>query len=175
MVIRKRAGVTGRGLVFVTTTVRRWSPIFLDKTNAVIALDQLSLTVDYYHSVIIAYVLMPSHLHALLGLENLAELSKLMGTFKSLSSRRLIAVIPEMRRERFRQGTGHSIWMPRFDDLVVWSPKQFQVKINYIHNNPVKAGIARSPESYPHSSAVDWLSKGHGMIPVCKDSAWSVG
>ena len=45
------------------------------------------------------------------------------------------------------------IWASRFDDVAIFSESQFRVKLDYIHNNPVKAGLAKTPEGYPYSSA----------------------
>ncbi|MGH8014685.1 MAG: hypothetical protein ACREBV_00655, partial [Candidatus Zixiibacteriota bacterium] len=48
------------------------------------------------------------------------------------------------------------IWQERFDDLAIFGEEQFLVKLNYIHNNPVKKGLANAPEEYEFSSAKDW-------------------
>ncbi|MDN3669535.1 hypothetical protein QWY93_09340 [Echinicola jeungdonensis] len=39
-------------------------------------------------------------------------------------------------------------------------------KINYIHNNPIKAGIVESPEHYVYSSARDYMLGTKGLVPV---------
>jgi hypothetical protein len=49
-------------------------------------------------------------------------------------------------------------WKQRFDDLVIWLEKQFRIKVDYIHNNPVKAGLVERAVDYPYSSARDWLT-----------------
>nr|WP_321452415.1 hypothetical protein [uncultured Carboxylicivirga sp.] len=38
-------------------------------------------------------------------------------------------------------------------------------RLNYIHNNPVKAGWVLNPEDYPYSSAVNY-SGGKGLLDV---------
>ncbi len=38
----------------------------------------------------------------------------------------------------------------------VYNPKFTLSKINYIHNNPVEAGLVDRPEDYLFSSAVDY-------------------
>jgi len=64
-------------------------------------------------------------------------------------------------------------WKPRFDDLIIWSEKQFRIKVNYIHNNPVKAGLVERPIDYAFSSATDWLLDKPGLVPVDKEWTWS--
>ena len=41
----------------------------------------------------------------------------------------------------------------------VYNPKFTLTKINYIHNNPVEAGLVERPEQYFFSSAVDYAGK----------------
>jgi hypothetical protein len=38
-----------------------------------------------------------------------------------------------------------------------------QQKINYVHNNPVKAGLVNCPEDYLYSSATDYAD-GKGLL-----------
>jgi hypothetical protein len=40
-----------------------------------------------------------------------------------------------------------------FDDLVMSSKKQFRIKLEYIHNNPAKAGLITAAVGYPYSSS----------------------
>ncbi len=37
--------------------------------------------------------------------------------------------------------------------IELYSPKVFEQKLNYIHNNPVNAGLCKKPEDYHYSSA----------------------
>jgi len=68
-------------------------------------------------------------------------------------------------RTMFR--TRRGIWTPRFDDIAIYTGEQFRVKLNYIHNNPVKAGLAVSPEDYRFSSAGAWLaSRGDDLVTL---------
>lgn len=39
-------------------------------------------------------------------------------------------------------------------------------KIDYVHNNPVEAGIVYNPEDYIYSSALDYARKGKGLLEV---------
>ncbi len=48
-----------------------------------------------YDALIVGYVLMPSHFHALLGTRDNLQLSQLMRSFKTLSSKRIRDSIPQ--------------------------------------------------------------------------------
>ena len=88
---------------------------------------------------------MPDHIHLLVALSGGGiMLSRFMKDIKSLSSR---LIFP---------GRG-SLWMPRFDDVAVYTEEQFRRKLAYIHNNPVRAGLVRRAEDYEYSSSRDWL------------------
>jgi len=59
-----------------------------------------------------------------------------------------------------------------FDDLVISSEKQFRIKLEYIHNNPVKAGLVTTALDYPHSSARNWVGEGKELVEIDKDFGW---
>ena len=39
-------------------------------------------------------------------------------------------------------------------------------RLDYLHENPVKAGIVYEPQGYVYSSAVDYYSEQKGMIDL---------
>ena len=163
MVIRKRLPLTGSAMVFVTTTVRNWQPIFRNDRAAKLVALQMQETSSYYRTEIVGWVIMPTHVHALLGFAQIENMSRLMQSFKSLTARRLAA-----------EGLSDArLWQPRFDDVIVWSEEQFRVKLSYIHNNPVKAGLVEDACTYRWSSARDWLLDEAGEIPVSKNWSWT--
>lgn len=57
-----------------------------------------------------------------------------------------LADIGQPTRRRFR------LWQPGFYDFNVYTEEKLLEKLNYMHNNPVKAGLASSPEEYRWSS-----------------------
>ncbi len=60
----------------------------------------------------------------------------------------------------------------RFDDLIIQTESQLKIKMEYIHNNPVKAGLVQKAEDWMYSSAADWLTSGSGLIKIDKESQW---
>lgn len=59
----------------------------------------------------------------------------------------------EKRTQRFK------IWEDRYDDVYLHSRSVCETKIDYIHNNPVRAGLVSNPSDYPYSSAVFYECK----------------
>lgn len=172
MVIRRRLNITGRATVFITTTVVEHIPLFHDSHCAEAVLRQFEETVTHFDATVIACVLMSSHLHALIGFNRVENMSRMLQSFKSLSSRVLKELIPPHQSKRFSSGGKFGIWKPRYDDVVIWSEKQFRVKTEYIHNNPVKSGLVSNSVEYPYSSAGDWLLGKPGLVRIDKNWTW---
>jgi hypothetical protein len=64
-----------------------------------------------------------------------------------------------------------SIWMPRYDRLAITSEKVLRTKLNYIHNNPVRADFVFAAEEWSWSSAGAYIGRDTGMLPIFKDWA----
>ncbi len=172
MPVRMRHKLDGPALFFITTTVVDWLPIFQRHDLAVAVLEQFAETSRIRQVSIAGYVLLPSHLHALVGMNPGSRLTNYVQAFKSLSSRRVKMMdIKEYQQSLYRSGR-YSLWRRGFDDLVISSDKQFRIKLEYIHNNPVKAGIVTAAVGYSYSSAGDWLGERHGFIEIDKSFSW---
>jgi putative transposase len=168
MVVRKRLNITGPAIAFVTTTSFEWKPVLTQKNVATIIIDELRKTQSAFQLNFISYVIMPSHIHLLIGFPEIERLSKCLQAFKSITSRQIKQLsLPELARADYR------LWMPRFDDLIITSEKQMRIKMEYIHNNPVKAGLVDKAEDWRYSSAVDWSTSGSGLIKIDKESQWT--
>jgi putative transposase len=102
----------------------------------------------------LGYVLMPDHLHALVLQHDEGLLvPKLMEGFKSVSSRSLtIDHFPERK-----------LWS---DDVPVPGSDAVKTKLEYMHFNPVKRGLAATVQDYTWSSACDWFETGKGIVTV---------
>lgn len=172
MPVRTRPNLHSPGLFFVTATVVDWTRVFERPDVAVTVLEQFAETSRLCEVSIVGYVLMPSHLHALVALKDGSSLSVYMQAFKSLSSRKIKEMeIGEYREILYRSGR-YIFWRRGFDDLLIRSEKQFRMKLAYIHNNPVKAGLVAEAVNYPYSSARDWLGVGRGTIEIDKEFTW---
>ena len=50
----------------------------------------------------------------------------------------------------------YKFWRPGNYAIEVYTEKFVWIKINYIHNNPVKAGLVKSPLDWVYSSASNY-------------------
>ena len=93
-----------------------------------------------------AWVFLPDHGDAIFFPPYPLTISRVMETLKDGATKR----INRLRRE---SGT---LWQPRFFDRALRTVKEYNGKVQYIHLDPVKAGLATSPEDWPLSSVHDY-------------------
>jgi len=89
------------------------------------------------------FVAMPNHFHLQFTLDEGMTVEKAVGLVKGNFS----------YRAKKELGYQFEIWQPGFSDERVWDRESFLRHRSYIDNNPVKAGLADSPENYPYGSA----------------------
>lgn len=175
MAVRTKINIDGPGMVFVTTCVIGRLSVLNMESAARMVLAQLQETLAFYKISLVGYVLMPSHLHLLLGLPQMKLLSQFMQSFKSLSSRKIKEIDLGGFASKLRIRDKFHLWMPCFDEVVIYSDKQLHRKLEYMHNNPVKAGHVKKAIDWKYSSAVDWMSDRAGMLSIDKNFRWQEG
>jgi len=169
---------------FVTTTFRGWER--LGDINGLYSAmaDSLNYCIRKYDAKIAAYVLMPSHVHLLLFIEG-SRLGGFMRDFKKYMAQKIIPDLISKRAQghsprsdrglktlRNYSKSNHSgFWKRSYDRVGIETMEVFRIKLDYIHNNPVKAGIADRPADWKWSSAADYFTDNPGVIPIHKD--WS--
>ena len=85
---------------------------------------------------------MPNHVHILIT-PNI-ELAKITRAIKGKSARLANAILGL---------TGRPCWQDESFDHWIRHPGQFEKVKSYIERNPVRAGLAETPEQWPFSSA----------------------
>lgn len=165
-------------LYFVTLQVVRWVDIFTRESYRKIIVQNLEYCQLHKGLEIYAWVLMSNHLHALVrsGTDNL---SGTLRDFKSFTSKKIIeeiALSTESRKDwmlnlfkdaanEHQRNSHHQFWTHENHAELIYSNKFIEQKLNYIHQNPVKAGIVSKPEDYVYSSAKNYAGE-KGLISV---------
>jgi REP element-mobilizing transposase RayT len=128
--------------------------------------------------ILYGYVIMSNHIHMIIQ-SNDGELSDLIRDFKKFTSKTILDKIqtdPESRREwmleRFKLATethsrnkNYQFWQLGNHAEEIYSEKFMWSKLDYIHFNPVRAGIVLRPQDYIYSSASNYID-GKGIINV---------
>ena len=101
---------------------------------------------DHYR--ILAWVIMPNHVHVLI--DPVEPIAKIVQGWKSFTSRWLLA-----HNERLGLGIPdpHRVWMREYWDRFIRDDDHLAATIGYIHRNPVKAGLCQESSHWPWSSA----------------------
>jgi len=117
---------------------------------------------------------MPDHLHLIVNPRD-GRIRKLMGKLKSQSARSIIAALPDWSFDVGRDASGrplHQVWQESFKALPLWSDWMIWQKINYIHNNPVRAGLVTSAGEYRWSSFGAFYSSEANSAQIDRDWWW---
>ena len=142
MPLRYRS-LSSSGIFFITTSTHNRIVRFFTADDYQIAIKNI----EYYRqrdcAEIFSYVIMPNHIHLLLYIPGEKSISAFMRDVKKRVAYEYFH-LHRIPPEKF--------WQHRFDDVHIFTEEVFLIKLNYIHNNPVKAGLVSSSEEWPYSS-----------------------
>ncbi len=160
-----------KDLHFITCSCYRRLPLLRSsraKNRFVQILEEVR---ERYGFALVGYVVMPEHIHLLIGEPARGTPSTVMQVLKQRVSRRL-------RRRRASSTAQLSLrfdrtglllprfWQLRFHDFNVWSHKKKIEKLHYMHFNPVKRGLVCHPRDWPWSSFSFYGKRERGLVRV---------
>ena len=64
--------------------------------------------------------------------------------------------------------SNHQFWQHDNHPIALWSQKVIWQKLDYIHLDPVRAGIVARPQDYVYSSAGDYYENRKGLLDIVK-------
>ncbi len=105
---------------------------------------------------LIAWVIMPNHVHVVIEVFAGYPLAAILHSWKSFTAN---------AANRLLGRTG-PFWEPEYHDRFVRDERHLQNAINYIHENPVKAHLAKQAELWPWSSARFVSKSPAGRMPA---------
>ncbi|MEZ4853779.1 transposase [Flavobacterium sp.] len=163
---------------FVTATVVDWIDVFSRKSYRDCVIECLDYCIKNKGMILYGYVIMSNHIHMIIQ-SNVAELSNLLRDFKKFSAKTILEKIqnePESRREwmleRFKKATeshsrnkNYQFWQYGNHAEEIYTEHFLWSKLDYIHMNPIRAGIVSNIEDYIYSSASNYVN-GTGVIEV---------
>jgi REP element-mobilizing transposase RayT len=154
------------GLYYLTFQVVDWLDIFTRQTYRDIVIDSFRYSIENKGFQLFAYVVMSNHIH-LIANSSEAKLSDILRDIKKYTSKKIveaIQTIPESRKDwllnrfEFRakqhsRNKNYQLWTHENHAIYLYSQEFIAQKLEYLHQNPVRAGIVSNAEDYIYSSA----------------------
>ncbi len=155
------------GTYFVTFTVTAWVDVFTRPIYKHIMIDSIRYCQEHKGLLLYSWCLMSNHIHMIAGSEGSPSLDQIIRDMKKFTSKQLskaILDVSESRSEwitnlfRFRgrchpKKIGSKFWKDEYDCYELFTDQVFEQKLNYIHENPVRAEIVEEAHHYLYSSA----------------------
>jgi putative transposase len=143
---------------FITTVVKDRKKLLLDEGICSLILDDLEFYRKKYQFELLAYVIMPDHLHLLLSLTGDGNISKVMHDFKSHAAQEINKTL---KKES-------AFWQEGFYDHIIRDERDFRKRIDYIHKNPLTAGLVKDVSDFKFSSFRNYYLGDDSVIKIDK-------
>ncbi len=155
---------------FITFAVVEWVDVFTRKEYRDIVVDSMRHCQQERGLLLHAWCLMSNHIHLIVSAKN-NDTSDILRDFKKFTSKQIIKAIETNKQESRRdwmlkifkqqgekncRNSNNQFWRQDNQPKELFSSGFIVQKLNYIHNNPVEAGIVDKAEEYLYSSARDY-------------------
>jgi REP element-mobilizing transposase RayT len=144
---------------FITVTCLNWKPLLSEKVHKEIVIESLRFMVKEGRVIVSCFVIMQNHFHLIWQVMGDHKREDVQRDFLRFTSQQILKELrniksPVMNELLVRaKDRKHQVWEQNSLSIELWNPKVFRQKLNYIHNNPVRAGLCELPEDYEYSSA----------------------
>ncbi|MCB0494244.1 MAG: transposase [Cyclobacteriaceae bacterium] len=168
-------------LHFVTFTIVQWLDVFIRREYSDIFLDSLRYCQKSKGLEVYAFCIMSSHAHLIIGRNGDNKLEDIIRDIKKYTSVKIIEAIrnnpTESRRDwllkKFEEAgmnnkhnNRYQFWQQHSHPIELSTNELIEQKLDYVHDNPVNAGIVLSPEHYLYSSAINYAGLPEKLIDV---------
>lgn len=149
--------------LYITIVTKDRLPIFQTDAIKKIACQAIDEARNSGGFLLFAYVIMLDHMHLLTDCPDTS--ADVLRYIKGITGRRVIDYLKEknfqtflakLRHEDWKRKHSYSVWQKEKNVLSIFSEAMFMQKVNYIHNNPVRAGLVERAIDYRWSSARIW-------------------
>ncbi len=154
-------------LHYLTFATVNWIDVFTGKKYRDVLIDSLAYCRKEKGLELYGYVIMSNHVHLIAKAKEGFGLSDILRDFKKHTSKQIIKLIQEeseSRKEWLLQvmsehgknndkNKTYQLWRNDNHPIELHSNEVIKQKLDYIHNNPVEAGIVEKQEDYLYSSA----------------------
>jgi len=121
---------------------------------------------------LVGYVVMPEHVHLLIGESKLGMPSTVVQSLKLRVSKRMRWGIRKKSSSQqmlpFRRDETElpQFWQKRFYDFNVYSSTKQREKLEYMHRNPVTRRLVKDPKDWVWSSYSSYTGRGSPLVEI---------
>jgi putative transposase len=150
------------GIEFFTATCLNWQNLLQAESHKQIIMNSLKFLVDNKRIWLYGYVIMDNHVHILWCKQPEWLDKNVQQQFSKFTAQQLkFSLINNAGNLDLYKSTQadreYQFWERRPFKATMYNRKVFEQKLDYIHFNPVKAGLCQLPEDYLYSSASYYL------------------
>ena len=169
---------------FLTFTVVGWIDVFSRKAYRDILLEGLQFCIENKGMKLHAWVIMSNHIHLIISTEE-NKIEHLVRDLKKFTSKQIINSIIESHSESRKEwminlfkfagshnnnNTTYQFWKQDYHPIELNTVEKLKQRLEYLRDNPVRAGLVRHAEEFMYSSAVDYLTTRKGLLVI--DKLW---
>jgi REP element-mobilizing transposase RayT len=127
---------------FLTTCTAFRRPLFIDATLVSRVVEQLMHNAEHFEFAVLAYALMPDHVHVL------AEAESQRSDFPAFVKR-----FKQTTGFAYRRETGEPLWQPGFHERVLRNDEATEAVVRYVLENPIRARLSTELGEYPFAGS----------------------
>lgn len=150
----------GNAAYYITGTVTEWLPLLSIAEIRQRVCDDIKVALDACGGALLAFVVMPTHMHLLVHLLDEGLLHKFNKLWRGRSGRHIPMILERLgNAEALRVlaahangGCRYASWKEQTRDLALSTMPKVLAKIDYIHANPIRRKLVTHPGEWPYSS-----------------------
>jgi putative transposase len=149
---------------FFTATILEWKHLLKPDNLKEIVLSSLRYLVNENKVEVFVFVIMSNHIHLIWRMQNDVEKIKIQQSFMKYTAQKILQVLrndhPQVLSHFFvgAKDRKYQIWERNALSIEIHSNETMMQKLQYIHQNPVKAGLVINEIDYKYSSALMYQS-----------------
>ncbi|MES2794982.1 MAG: transposase [Bacteroidota bacterium] len=158
---------------FLTFTVHQFVDVFTRQHYIEILINSIKHCQKEKGLRVYGWVIMTNHTHFIFDSEG-ESLSDIIRDMKKFTSKKIFESIETNDQESRKRWL---LWLLKKDNNIwfweegyhgeeIWTKDFFEIKLNYVHQNPVKAGVVEKEEDYLWSSAGDYYGSRKGALEL---------
>ena len=152
-----------QGIEFFTATCLNWQALLKPDKHKDVIIDSLKFLVEDKRIWLYGYVIMPNHIHLLWNKQDAWLHKNIQQHFSKYTAQQLkFSLLAEDKNsladyKSTQNDRENQFWERRPYKATMYNRLVLEQKLDYIHQNPVKANLCAFPEDYAYSSAGYYL------------------